>query len=29
MLWIDNQPLIAGSLLVWYYENNELKYKIY
>jgi len=22
-LWLDNQPLIGGGLLVWYYDQEE------
>ena len=24
-IWIDNQPLKLGGLLVWYYEEDEIK----
>lgn len=28
--WVDNQPLINGSLIVWYYnENGEVCFYIY
>lgn len=23
--WIDNQPLIGGGLIIWYFENEKIK----